>query len=185
MLRVLLVRHAPPVFPTIGSDEYTRPLTEAGLEQARSLAHELEDVPIDAVYSSPYLRAIQTVQPLAEARGLNVQAVEDLREHRLSPEPIDDWRTTLERAWLDFDFLLHGGEALRVTQARAWTALESIAARHPSGTIAIGGHGTAMSLLLHRLEPRVDAVFHLAMPMPAVYTVEFDSAWRIISGLGL
>jgi 2,3-bisphosphoglycerate-dependent phosphoglycerate mutase len=180
MPRVLLIRHAAPVLPTPGSDEYTRPLTEIGLQQASSLAEDLRDLEIDAVYSSPYLRAIQTVRPLAAARGLRVEPVEDLREHRLSVEPIDHWRETLERAWVDFDFTSSGGDPMRVTQARVWAALEATVARHARGTIAIGGHGTAFSLVLHRIDPRVDAAFHLAMPMPAVYTLEFDGAWRIL-----
>lgn len=189
MLRVLLIRHATPVPPAHHSDEYTRPLTDLGLQQAETLARELEAVQLDAVYSSPYLRAMQTVQPLAAARGLSVQPVEDLREHRLSSESINHWRDTLEQAWLDFDFLPYTGESMRETQTRAWAALESLAGKHSSGTsestIALGGHGTAFSLLLHKLEPRVNAVFHLAMPMPAVYALEFDDTWRIASGPGI
>jgi 2,3-bisphosphoglycerate-dependent phosphoglycerate mutase len=185
MLRVLLVRHATPVLPDVWSDEYTRPLTETGLQQASSLEEECHHLELDAVYSSPYLRAIQTVQPLAAARGLTVRPVEDLREHRLSAEPIDHWREVLERAWSDLDFAPPSGETMRVTQTRAWNALEKLCADHASGTIAIGGHGTAFSLLLHKIDPRVNAVFHLAMPMPAVYTLEFDGTWRIANGPGL
>jgi 2,3-bisphosphoglycerate-dependent phosphoglycerate mutase len=185
MLRVLLVRHATPVLPNAWSDEYTRPLTETGLQQASRLEQEYHHLELDAVYSSPYLRALQTVHPLADARGLTVQAVEDFREHRLSAEPIDHWREVLERAWTDLDFALPGGETMRDTQTRAWNALEDVCANHSSGTIAIGGHGTAFSLLLHRIDPRVNCAFHLAMPMPTVYSLEYDSAWRIADGPGL
>jgi 2,3-bisphosphoglycerate-dependent phosphoglycerate mutase len=181
MLRVVLVRHATPILPNVWSDEYTRPLNETGFLQASKLADELRNLELNAVYSSPYLRAIQTVQALANARGLTLQSVKDLREHRLSPEPMDDWRETLERAWADFDFVLPGGESMRTTQTRIWSALEDLTARHSSGVIAIGGHGTAFSLLLHQIDPRINAAFHLAMPMPAVYTLEFNGAWRIVS----
>jgi 2,3-bisphosphoglycerate-dependent phosphoglycerate mutase len=184
MLRLLLVRHADPINPMVHQNEYTRPLTTDGERDAVKLAENLNHLPIDAVYSSPYRRAIQTVEPIAQARGLDVRAIEELREHALALEPIPDWKEVLERAWTDFDFALPGAETMRATQARGLGALETIRAKHPTGTVAVGGHGTIFSLMLHAFEPRVDCAFHLSMPMPAVYALEFHGSWRVVSGSG-
>jgi 2,3-bisphosphoglycerate-dependent phosphoglycerate mutase len=74
MLKVLLVRHAAPVLPgTPGFDEHTRPLTVESAEAARALSQQLGSRTIDAVYSSPYRRAVETVAPLARPRWLEVQ----------------------------------------------------------------------------------------------------------------
>ena len=62
-----------------GPDEL-RPLSEKGWRQARGLAHLLGKEKIDKVSSSPYLRCVQTVEPLAEALGLSVQPEERLAE---------------------------------------------------------------------------------------------------------
>ena len=185
MLNILLIRHADPIKPSpLHANEYTRPLTPEGTREAENLVKGLQHIQIDAVYSSPYRRAIQTVQPLARARGREVETIENLREHALSTSPIPDWKEVLERAWLDFDFSLPDAETMRATQSRGLNTLETIRARHLRGTVAVGGHGTIFALMLHALEPRVDCTFHLSMPMPAVYTLQWNGSWRVVSGPG-
>ncbi len=186
MLTVLLVRHAEPVLSgTPGFDEFSRPLTETGARDASALANAYRFLELDAVYSSPMLRAMQTVQGFAGTRGLEVVPVHDFYEHVLAPEPIPNWREILEQAWSDFDFALPGAQTMRETQDRGFYALRLLAQHHSSGTIIICGHGTLFSLILSKIEPRVDCAFHLSMPMPAVYTLEFENGfWEIISGAG-
>ena len=186
MLKVLLVRHAIPVFPgSSGLDDHQRPLIPEGIRDALALAQGLEQTTISAVYSSPYARAIQTVQPLAQSRSLEVQTIDDFREHALARELLADWRESLELAWNNFDHRFPGGETMRETQARGFNALERLKLKHSNGTIAVGGHGTIFSLLLNAIESRIDCEFHLAMPMPAVYTITHDERWQLISGPGI
>ena len=49
-----------------------RPLTKKGRRQAAALAKSLQDRGIECIYSSPYTRCVQTVEPLAEAIGAKV-----------------------------------------------------------------------------------------------------------------
>ena len=89
-LDVLLVRHAEPIPPgTPGWEERDdeRPLTEEGRRAAEQLADELEPYVITSAYSSPYPRAIETVTPTAQRRGLEVHLLPDLRERRLTLQP--------------------------------------------------------------------------------------------------
>ncbi len=53
-------------------DDALRPLSRRGEMQAAGLAKALGDQRIEAVFTSPYVRCVQTVQPLAEAAGLEV-----------------------------------------------------------------------------------------------------------------
>jgi broad specificity phosphatase PhoE len=63
-LRTLVVRHAEPVAATIdGPGEALRPLTERGRRQAEELAGELCAARPHTIVSSPYRRAVDTVQP--------------------------------------------------------------------------------------------------------------------------
>lgn len=186
-LDVLLVRHAEPVpvgTPEIHDDD--RPLTDAGRSAADELAAELDGWEVTAIYSSPYERAVQTVSVLAERRGLPVQLIEDLRERRLSPEPHDEWRDTLERSWSDADFELPGGESGRTAQRRAIAILDLLRTRHADGgRIVLGSHGNLISLILQALQPEVGYDFHMAMPMPALYRLTHDGLrWRIMGGHG-
>jgi 8-oxo-dGTP diphosphatase len=50
-----------------------RPLSDRGWRQARGLVQVLADANFERIMSSPYLRCVQTVEPLAEARGLAVE----------------------------------------------------------------------------------------------------------------
>ena len=70
-------------------DDRSRPLTEKGQAQARGLAQLLSAESVDRVMSSPYRRCIQTVEPLAAARGLALQTERLLAEGA-------DWRQTLD-----------------------------------------------------------------------------------------
>ncbi len=186
-LDVLLVRHAEPVpigTPEIHDDD--RPLTDAGRAAAEELATELDGWEVTAIYSSPYERAVQTVTVLAARRGLPVQLLDDLRERRLSPEPHDAWRDTLERSWGDADFELPGGESGRTAQRRAIAILDLLRTRHADGgRIVLGSHGNLISLVLQALQPEVGYDFHMAMPMPALYRLTHDGLrWRIMGGHG-
>lgn len=53
-------------------DDRLRPLTKKGRKQAEQLATLLQGRRIAAVYSSPYVRCVQTVEPLARANRLEV-----------------------------------------------------------------------------------------------------------------
>lgn len=72
-MRLYLVRHATAV--PHGNPEYEddaeRPLTEDGREQARQAAEGLRrlNVPVDAVVTSPFVRAVQTAECVARAFG--------------------------------------------------------------------------------------------------------------------
>jgi len=188
-LDVLLVRHAEPIPPgSPGWEERDdeRPLTEEGRRAAEQLADELEPYVITSAYSSPYQRAIETVTPTAQRRGLEVHLLPDLRERRLTLQPASDWADHLERAWADPDYALEGAESGRQAQRRAIALLDLLRTRHmDGGRLLVGSHGNLISLILQTFEPEVDHAFHLAMPMPAIYHLEHDGVgWRVMGGHG-
>ena len=79
----ILVRHASAGDRTEWEgDDRERPLDERGRRQALELVARLESLPIDAIYTSPWIRCIQTVQPLASARDLPVVTLDELGETR-------------------------------------------------------------------------------------------------------
>ncbi|HXC79947.1 MAG TPA: phosphoglycerate mutase family protein [Candidatus Acidoferrum sp.] len=57
-----------------------RPLTKSGRKQAEDLVSLLGAYPITAVWSSPYLRCVQSVEPIAKAFKLKVQETRHLAE---------------------------------------------------------------------------------------------------------
>jgi phosphohistidine phosphatase SixA len=55
-----------------------RPLDRIGRTDARKLVKTLADRPVERIVSSPHRRCVETVRPLAEARGLEVELTESL-----------------------------------------------------------------------------------------------------------
>jgi 8-oxo-dGTP diphosphatase len=55
-----------------------RPLSEPGRREAYGLLTQLRDYPITRILSSPALRCLQTVEPLAQRRSLPVEPVQVL-----------------------------------------------------------------------------------------------------------
>ena len=179
---VWLVRHAealPPGTPDVPYDD--RPLTARGQRDAAVLAGSFEGLEIDAVYSSPYPRAIATVEPLAQRRDLSIDILDDLRERKLVPGVVaePEWLECLRRSWNDRDLRYKGGESHRQVRDRAFRVLGYLCAEHPTGTLVAGSHGGLMTIALSAIEPSVDLQFGLAMPMPAVYRIDhYESGWQ-------
>ena len=73
-MAIHLVRHAAAGSrPDWHQPDDLRPLTNTGLVQATAIADALGDRPIGRVSSSRYVRCVQTVQPLADRLGLEVE----------------------------------------------------------------------------------------------------------------
>lgn len=61
-------------------DDRLRPLSKPGRRQAEALVEVFKDLPVEHVVSSPYLRCVQTVEPLATQRGLRIETTDALAE---------------------------------------------------------------------------------------------------------
>ncbi|CAN5613108.1 hypothetical protein BH10ACT2_BH10ACT2_08740 [soil metagenome] len=61
-------------------DDVTRPLTGAGRRQATAIAEHLAPLASGALFSSPSLRCVQTLEPLAARVGIAVVVAHELAE---------------------------------------------------------------------------------------------------------
>lgn len=137
------IRHAEPDFSE--PDNYKRKLTVSGEIQAQRLSEIFNDINVDGVYSSPYLRAIKTAEPIAKSKSLNVQLLDQFRERKSS-----DYRVSKEKflgygkhQWDDFDFKLCGGESLNDVKNRYNTGVRIIINQHAQSQnciFAVGCH---------------------------------------------
>lgn len=149
------------------------PLTAKGLADARDLVRRLSPLGIDAVYSSPYVRAVQTIEPFAAAEGLAINIDDGLRERLLAAEPLDDWLEHIRLSFDDFHHRAPGWETLREAQIRGLAALERI---HNDGArnTAVVSHGNLLSSLLNRMDPTFGFAHWRAMANPALYRVTLE-----------
>jgi broad specificity phosphatase PhoE len=155
MTSILLVRH--------GATEWNEtkraqgqadiPLNDLGREQAGRLADVLSDFKIDAVYSSDLSRAVDTIKPLAEERGVEVVVDPDLREidqGEWTGLPTDE----IQRRWPDrWGPARHytrrpGGESPTEVRERALRAVLRIVQRHPDDCVVVVSHGGTIRWLV-------------------------------------
>jgi probable phosphoglycerate mutase len=155
MARLIMIRHGESVANlerrfTVDAEE---PLTPAGVDQARvrGLALRGSYAPT-ALYSSPFLRALQTARAIGEVLGLAPVVIDDLREQDFGiyrGRPYTDfyghWMAAggIER----WDLRPEGGEMLREVARRAGAALDRIARSHLGGEVVVVSHGGVMSAL--------------------------------------
>lgn len=175
MTTVYFVRHAESDFNV--HDDFSRPLTEKGRRDCALVTEFLSDKKISAVFSSPFVRAVDTVAPFAESAGLPVQIIEDFRERKVADEWILPFREFTENQWADFSYKLENGESLEEVRARNIAALERVLRDFRGKNIVVGTHGTALSTIIHHFDDTYGFAGFSAMKrfFPWVVKMEFSA----------
>lgn len=169
MARLILIRHC-----ESSGQAPDAPLTEAGARAAEALAERLRALNPDAVYSSPYLRALTTVQPFADRAGLAIVEDARLQERVLSEKPLDDWLDHIRRSYEDLDHVAGpGGESLRATQTRALAAFGDIVARGHR-LPAVASHGNLISSVLRAADLDFGFEAWRTLKNPDLFELSFD-----------
>jgi 8-oxo-dGTP diphosphatase len=80
-MTVYLLRHAKAGDrDSWNDDDWYRPLSVRGHQQARALVEMLEDATFDRILSSPYVRCMESVVPISGVRAMPIEPVEELTE---------------------------------------------------------------------------------------------------------
>lgn len=181
---VYLLRHAESQ-PDRSLPEPEWPLSERGCQQAAGLTPVFGRLDIGAVYSSPFPRAIDTVRPFADARGLPINTHPDLRERKLAAGPVPNFRELLRQTWQDFQFAAPGGESSAACQARVRAAVSALAEKHHGATLLLASHGNAIGLYLNSIDPSFGYDDWAAMKNPDTFRVivhdgrhTWDKHWK-------
>ncbi|ALA51432.1 histidine phosphatase family protein [Shouchella clausii] len=168
---VYLVRHA---HSTYTADELGRPLSEKGIVASENVRRLFANKKIDAVLSSPYKRAIQTVECVAAGIGKEVIIKEGFKERRLSVKPMEDFQAAIAKVWEDPTFFWEGGESNVAAQKRGVQALLNVLEEYEGKSIVIGTHGNIMVLLMNFFNRNYDFLFWKSLGMPDIYELVFQ-----------
>ena len=167
MTTIYLIRHC-----KAAGQEPAAPLTEEGIRQSLRLAEALENRGIEKILSSPYVRAVRSVEPLAKRLGIGVGVDERLRERALSGSDLPDWMERLRHSFEDLELALEGGESSRAATERALAVVSEIASGEER-TVAAATHGNLMALLLKAFDDSVGFEAWKALSNPDVYKLVF------------
>ncbi|HEY7269547.1 MAG TPA: histidine phosphatase family protein [Dehalococcoidia bacterium] len=189
--QLLLIRHAQ-FDGTEGHDSSA--LSEIGRAQAEALAGFLARDRLDAVYSSPYLRALQTAGPIADRHGLDVRVLKSLREIDLRGPAGASFAEVVgadeaerimslfqeKKVWDVFGGVRETSAELR---ERAVEAIDGIAQAHPGGRVAVISHSPIIQAYLAVL---TGSAFDLPFRthQTSISLVEFHGADRQIHAIG-
>ena len=184
MTTIYFVRHAQSDYTV--RDPMTRPLTQKGHEDCRLVTELLSKKNINAVISSPFKRAVDTVADFAQKNNLQIEIMEDFREQKGDSGVKRDKRKThqfsdnaelyvyLERQWADFDYALSDGETLGEVQKRNIAALDKVLRTHEGKTLAIGTHGMALCTIINYYDSTFGFADFMAMVDITPWVVRMD-----------
>lgn len=154
MTKIYLVRHA----EAMGNvEEFFQgqtdcELSEKGKKQLELLAERFRDIPIEAIYSSPLKRTIDTAEAINKYHNLTIIRDDGLIEinggvwegkpwadlPKLYPVEHDLWQNKMQ------DFYVADGERMTEVFERVKNAVDKIAAENDGRTIAVVSHGCAL-----------------------------------------
>ncbi len=180
MTTVLLVRH--------GENDWVKKhrlagwipnihLNERGIAQAQEVAQRLSQVEIQAIYSSPVVRCMETAVAIAKSHDLPVREVEEVGEVRYG-----DWegkrikKLAKKPLWhvvqhYPSRMRFPSGESLLEVQFRGVQAIERLSRTHKNEAIVIVSHADLIKLVLsHYLGVHID-LFQRIVISPASTSV--------------
>lgn len=134
-------------------------LSDKGRQQGAALAQCLQDVPLDAIYTSALRRTHDTARPTASAKGLPLIALPALNEIHLGvlqgrhrderdPEAQALWARWQDDLW---HFRVPGGERFDEFTQRVDEALQQILRQHAGQCVLIVAHRATNRVLLGTL----------------------------------
>lgn len=156
--KVLLIRH--------GETDYNRehrlqgvmqiPLNERGRDQATAVARYLKGLSIDALYTSPILRAKETAEIIGKLIGLPPRGDERLREiefgifEGLTFAEVERRFPAAHRNWITgyLAYKAPQGESRQDVQRRMRAAWDDLTANSDHKSIALVSHGSAIAIFL-------------------------------------
>jgi broad specificity phosphatase PhoE len=154
-VQIIWVRHAEPERVEGGNGVPANPpLTARGREQAERVAAWLALEPVDAVVSSPQLRARETALPVAVAHGLTVDVLDGLVEYDVQADhyiPMEELRAAKDERWLamiEGRWGAFGGEEPDDFTARVHATVDQIVGAHPGKTVVAVCHGGVINVAL-------------------------------------
>jgi probable phosphoglycerate mutase len=196
MLMLHLVRHGNTSQSSEGvfCGDNDPPLTDRGVAEAERLARAVQSLGIDALYSSPKLRARMTAEPIARACAL-VPVIDDgLREiaygaweGRKETEIAQNDRDAFE-AWQADPALVSppGGESAFAIAARSLPVLLRVRREHRTGRVLLVSHKATIRVIVCALLgiPLGRFRTHIGCPTASITSFEFADRGPLLVRVG-
>lgn len=175
LTHVYMIRHAES--PYIQGQEETRSLSEKGWQDAQRVTEILQAEQIDVFVSSPYARAIQTIEAAANQANQEIKLEPGFREREVGA-----WRSeyehfikAIEHLFANREYAFAEGESNAAAGERGSEAFQQVLNLHRGKKIAIGIHGNIMTIIMNHYDPAYDFSFWKTTSMPDIYKLSFEN----------
>ncbi|GAB6414458.1 histidine phosphatase family protein [Bacillus luti] len=172
---IYMVRHGES--PKLEGDERTRGLTEKGSIDAHRVTDILKTEEIDTFISSPYKRAVLTIEKTADFYEKEIVIYENLKECIFLSEDqiISDKEVypLVKKMFSNPDFALTEGESYKDCQRRVVKVLKEILMDFQGQKIVIGTHGLVMTQMMNYFDNQYGFEFLIHTSKPDIYKLEF------------
>ena len=162
MTKIILVRHAECIGNVTnsltGRKEFE--LSEKGKQMAEKLAETLKNIKIDAIYSSPSVRCIDTIKPISLVKKLKITTDENLMEKYfgiydgMKWEDVDKINPEIKKNKKIYHQIIGipKQETTEQVEKRMKECIIKIAEKNDKKTILICSHGCAIFTFLNSIE---------------------------------
>lgn len=133
------------------------PLSQTGKQQAHTLAKRLKNLPIDFIYTSPFIRAKQTAQIIAQELKLPIEYWEHLKErkrpteleglHTDDPKAVEI-KNQLAKNWLKEYWKYSDEESYKELINRAQGVVDHLLEKHKKQNVLCVSHGTIVKAIV-------------------------------------
>jgi probable phosphoglycerate mutase len=150
-------------------------LNERGVAQARALAEVLASVRLAALYSSPLDRALETAEPLARAKGLEIRIRPELGEVKVGQWEGESLRRLRRRKlWTVIQQApslarFPDGESFAEAQGRVVAEIEALRQQHP-------GSRSAIACISHSDTLKLALAYYIGMPLDLFQRLTIEPA---------
>ncbi|MCG3109233.1 2,3-bisphosphoglycerate-dependent phosphoglycerate mutase [Metallosphaera sp. J1] len=184
MTIIIFIRHGQStsnVGKILSHDVNNFPLTDEGREQAKKTAQELKRVKVDAIFTSPILRAYQTASIIGDELGIIPVIDERLRERWLGElnnkrfDPSDHWKLKIARGQLEVKNL-EPWDSLKRRIVEFITSL-----KNDQVVIAVSHYDPIRAAVGHILDLDDISAHGISIPNASMTVIDFSSSPRILA----
>jgi broad specificity phosphatase PhoE len=164
-MKLFYIRHARSEFNEQGrmAGRCDPPLSTSGKEQALAIANILNGKEFDAIYSSPFKRALQTADPISKALSLPIKKNEHISELDMGDFSGEKWNDVIANYpklfsnsdvgfWQLFsNDRIPNQERFASATDRVMKTIEELIAEHPNGKCIVVSHKGVLEILLSKI----------------------------------
>ena len=175
MRKFILIRHGK---AEMGGEDHLRKLDEDGVLQSKSLCKKLQKSISNKVeiYSSPFVRAVQTIKPLAEKFNIEIVLCDELKEIEIGKSEKFSKHEIIKKMWEDENFKTENGVSQSENYNKIKPFLSNLFDNNSENCVIVVTHGNLLGMIIKNyFKKNFGFNDWKIMSMPDVYELNFNN----------